>query len=285
MFPTQKEGFHVVIIGVAVIVALFSILGTLGIRERIFPMQKEKYNFGNIKDILGARPVLVHFLTTLLTSIGSGVSTGALVFFFLYALKRPDLFSVTALSYVLGVIVAVLAAPALIRRFGRKVCLLFTLLLSLSGSLVMFLSPTSLPLIFIIVPMLASPAVGMNMVLSYGIQADNMDFIEWKRGYRAEATVASMNSFIVKAAGGVGSAIGAYLLVFYHYVPNAETQAVETIRGFYTINFAIPGIFTLIALLVWIFGYPLTKKITAQMLAELAERRRSSGGAGAEERA
>jgi sugar (glycoside-pentoside-hexuronide) transporter len=277
LFPTQKEGFHAVIIGVTAIVALFSILGTLGIQERIFPMRAEKYNFGNIKDIIGARPVLVHFLTTLLTSIGSGVSTGTLVFFFLYALKRPDLFSVTALSYVLGVSVAVLTAPALIRRFGRKTSLVFTLLLSLSGSLVMFLTPTSLPLIFIIVPMLTSPAVGMSMVLSYGIQADNMDFIEWKHSYRAEATVASMNSFIVKAAGGVGSAIGAYLLVFYHYVPNAETQAAETIRGFYSINFAIPGIFTLVALLVWIIGYPLTKKAHLQMVAELAERRTQAG--------
>ena len=278
LFATKKDGFHAVVIGVAAFVALFSILGTLGIRERIFPMRQEKYKFINIAEILGARPIVVHFLTTLITSIGAGVSTGTLVYFFLYALKRPDLFSVTALSYVLGVIVAVLAAPVLIRRFGRKVCLVFTLLLSLSGSLVMFLTPTTLPLVFIIVPMLASPAVGMNMVLSYGIQADNMDFIEWKRGYRAEAAVASMNSFIIKASQGIGSAVGAYLLAFFHYVPNAETQAAETIRGFYTINFAIPGIFTLVALLVWIFGYPLTKKVTAQMMAELAQLRQQAVG-------
>jgi Na+/melibiose symporter-like transporter len=101
-----------------------------------------------------------------------------------------------------------------------------------------------------------------------------MDYIEWKLGYRAEAAVASMNSFIVKASGGVGSAIGAYLLAYYHYVPNAEIQAEETIRGFYNINFAIPGLFTLISLIVWVMGYPLTKKASQQMLLELSERRR-----------
>jgi Na+/melibiose symporter-like transporter len=143
-----------------------------------------------------------------------------------------------------------------------------------SGFLVMFFIPTSLPWMFVLVYLLISLPGSMSLVLSYGILADNMDYIEWKQGYRAEAVVASINSLSLKAAEGIGSAIGAYLLAYFHYVANAEMQAAETIRGFYTLNFAIPCVFTLIALLIWFFGYPLTKKATAQMMAELAERRK-----------
>jgi GPH family glycoside/pentoside/hexuronide:cation symporter/glucuronide carrier protein len=137
----------------------------------------------------------------------------------------------------------------------------------------MFFTPLTQPYVFIIVAMLTSPGTGMSMILSYAIQADNMDYIEWSRGFRAEGAVASLNSFIVKSGAGIGSAIGAYLLAFYEYVPNAEMQAGATIRGLYNINYALPAVFTLFALLAWIFGYPLTKKLTAQMLAELQEKR------------
>jgi GPH family glycoside/pentoside/hexuronide:cation symporter/glucuronide carrier protein len=91
LFPTKQEGFHILIIGVTVLVVILSVLGTLGIKERIFPMREEKYKLRNIKEILEARPVLILFLEALFTQIGAGVSSGAKIFFFLYALKRPDL--------------------------------------------------------------------------------------------------------------------------------------------------------------------------------------------------
>lgn len=143
----------------------------------------------------------------------------------------------------------------------------------------MFFIPSNLPIMFVIVAMLASPGIEMNSAIYYGIQADNTDYVEWKLGYRADAAVASLNSFITKAAQGIGSAIGAYLLAFYHYYPNAETQTTETIRGLYNINFAIPGMFMLIALLVWSLGYPLTKAVTVQMMSQLSERRQTVNSA------
>jgi len=275
-FPTKREGFHVVVIGVAVIVVALSVFGTLGIKERIFPVRGERYKVKNIKEIFGARPVLILFLENFAWQTGYGVNSGTQVFFFLYVVKRPDLFPLVGASYLLGILVSVVLAPGLIKRFGKKTCLAYALMISLTGSIIMFSIPSNLPIMFVIVAMLASPGIGMNSAIYYGIQADNTDYIEWKWGYRADAAVASLNSFITKAAQGIGSAIGAYLLAFYHYYPNAETQTTETIRGLYNINFAIPAVFMLIALLVWSLGYPLTKKVTAQMMSELAERRQES---------
>lgn len=275
LFPTKGEGFTVVIAAVTATVLFLSVIGTLGIKERIFPVEAKKYSPRNLIEIVTARPVLVLFLQTLVTQIGVGVSSGITVFFFLYALKRPDLFPIGASGYILGIILASIISQRLISRFGKKTCQTAVMAVSLAGSILLFLTPTSMPYAFILVTLLTSPATGMSMILSYGIQADNMDYVEWKLGYRAEAAVASLNSFIVKAAGGVGSAVGAYLLAYYHYVPNAETQAAETIRGFYIINFAIPGLLTLLALIIWVIGYPLTKQTFQQMMVDLAARRNS----------
>ena len=167
----------------------------------------------------------------------------------------------------------------LTRRIGKKTSLTFALWGSLAGSVILFVTSASLPLVFVIVPILLSPAAGLFTLLTPGIQADNTDYIEWQRGYRAEAAVAALASFITKAAGGVGGAIGAYMLAFFQDVPNAEAQAAGTIRGLFYINSAIPPAITLLAHLAWVFGYPLTKQATKQMMAERV-RLRQHGQAG-----
>jgi glycoside/pentoside/hexuronide:cation symporter, GPH family len=88
--------------------------------------------------------------------------------------------------------------------------------------------------------------------------------------------MAAMSSFVLKAAGGIGGAIGAFLLAFYKYVPNAETQSAETIQGLYVINFAIPAVLSLLALLIWAYMYPLTKSLTAQMVDDLGSQRKQA---------
>jgi Na+/melibiose symporter-like transporter len=58
-FPTKQEGYYVLIITVILLVALTSVFGTLGIKERIFPTDKGGYKLKNIKEIFGSRPVLI----------------------------------------------------------------------------------------------------------------------------------------------------------------------------------------------------------------------------------
>jgi len=273
-FPTRRQGYHVVIIIASIFVLTFSIIGTLGIRERIHPLKAEKYPLGDIFKVLGARPVFILFLDTLISSVGGGVSSGIGLFFFIYALNRPDLYTTIVMLSVLGVIIGVIVGPILVKKIGKKTTRLVASLISLTSPLVLFFTPPEMPNIFLLMAFFSVSGVGINMILSYSIQADNMDYVEWKYGFRAEAAVASMQSFIIKAASGIGSAIGAYMLKVINYVPNADVQSPETIQGLYYLNYAIPGILSIIAICVWAFGYPLTKTKRDQMMAELTERRK-----------
>ena len=106
------------------------------------------------------------------------------------------------------------------------------------------------------------------MLFRSSIQADNTDYIEWKKGYRAEGAIASVNSFIIKSGLGVGSAVGAYVLALVNYVPN-QVQTAEVVRGLYWNNFMIPAVLGVIALIVWVTLYPLNKQKTEQMMHEL----------------
>ena len=44
-FPTQRQGYHVLIIAASAFVLVFSIIGTLGIKERVYPVSEEGYQF------------------------------------------------------------------------------------------------------------------------------------------------------------------------------------------------------------------------------------------------
>jgi len=100
-----------------------------------------------------------------------------------------------------------------------------------------------------------------------------MDFIEWKLGFRAEGAVASLQSFIVKAGGGIGSAIAAYSLALINFDEDLIFQTEETISGLFFVNFGIPVIFLVGALLIWTFGYPLNTLVRKKMMDELITQR------------
>jgi sugar (glycoside-pentoside-hexuronide) transporter len=274
-FSSKQQGFHVVIIGATLFVLLFSILGTLGIKERIAPVNTEKYGIRDALKILRARPVSILFLNTLILQIGNGMTQGIVLFFFIYVLKRSDLYPVAGASYIVGTIAAIFLTPIMVRRIGGKSTKSIANILALVGTL--FFVPASQPYVFIAILIVTSPGVGINQILFYGLQADATDYIEWKFGYRAEGVIASVFSFIIKAGLGIGSALGAYFLGIYHYVPN-QTQTAETIQGLYTVNFLIPGLLAVLAVIIWIFGYPLTKKAREKMMIEMVEIRHAKDG-------
>ena len=267
-FPTQSQGYHYLIVFATAFVMIFSILGTLGIKERIYPVKEEKYSFREVVKIIGSKPVFSHFINTLLLQIGNGMMQGTQIFFFTYVLNRPDLFPVTGGSYLLGTFSAVALTPWMARKFGKKATKTYANILSVLGFLVLFFLPADQPFLFILVIFLMAPGMGINQVLVYSIQADNTDYIEWKNGYRAEGAIASVNSFIIKSGLGVGSALGAYVLALVNYVPN-QVQTQQTIRGLYWNNFMIPALLGIVALFVWIRFYPLNKAKTEEMMDEL----------------
>ncbi len=275
-FPTERQGYHWWIIIASTVVIVFSILGTLGIKERVLPIKEEKYSLREIVKILGAKPVLILFLETLLSQIGNAITGAVSLFFFTFALGEPDLFPIVGASVILGTIIGAIVGPKMINKYGKITTKMMAGIISFIGPLISIFIPRDQPYIFVILALLTSPGWGMSSILNYGIQADNMDFIEWKFGFRAEGAVASLQSFIVKAGGGIGSAIAAYSLAFINFNEKLITQTEETIKGLFYITYGIPMIFILGALLIWTFGYPLNTLVRKKMMDDLIKKRTDS---------
>ncbi|MHA1673712.1 MAG: MFS transporter [Promethearchaeota archaeon] len=272
-FPTEQQGYHVWIILASTVVLVLSIIGTLGIKERILPVKEEKYAMGDIIKILGAKPVLILFLETFMVQIGSAVTGAVSLYFLTYVLEKPDLISIMGSSVIIGVLIGAIVGPSMITKYGKKTTKIIAGIISFIGPLISLFIPRDLPYLFVIVTLLTSPGLGISSILNYGIQADNIDFIEWKFGFRAEGAVASLQSFIVKAGSGIGSAITAYALAIINFDVDLVFQTEGTIQGLYFVAYGIPTFFIVGALLIWAFGYPLNPSVRKKMMGDLINQR------------
>ncbi len=272
MFASQQVGYHWLIIFFTAFVLIFSIIGTLGIKERVNPLKKEKYKIRDMFKILGNRAVYTHFLNQLVMMSANGILQGSIIFFLTYVLNRPDLFTFFGVSRVVGTAIAMAILPVMSRKLGKKNTKTIADIVTIAGYLGMFFLPADKPMLFVLVQMIAAPGMGMSGILMYSIQADNTDYVEWKLGHRAEGAVASVNSFIVKAGLGLGSGIGAYILGMIGYVPNA-VQSSDTIQGLYSLNFLIPAVLSVVGMILWVVLYPINKKTNENMLTDLIKTR------------
>ena len=113
---------------------------------------------------------------------------------------------------------------------------------------------------------------GIINTLIFALQADTVEYGEWKSGVRAEGGSYAVLSFTRKAGQGVGGALAAFTIGLGGYVAGAATQnpAAET-----SIRIAAGGLpaAAFLAATAVMLAYPLTEKAFRRLIADLAERR------------
>ena len=112
-------------------------------------------------------------------------------------------------------------------------------------------------------------------MLMWAFITDIIDHTEIKTGERNDATVYGLISFIRKLAQAIGGAMTGYALTFIGYDSLASVQVESVKEGIYTLSTLLPGVSYLIAGLLLMFTYPLTKKVVEENIAKLSKLRAS----------
>ena len=113
---------------------------------------------------------------------------------------------------------------------------------------------------------------GVN-TLMWALEADTVEYGEWRTGVRTEGTTYAMFSFTRKMGQAVGGAAAAYTLGFGGYV--SGKHVVQTDSAIHAVKLAagvVPAAFVVISLAIMAF-YPLTEARFRQIVRETAERR------------
>ena len=255
---SNKQGYINLVLIMTAVIFFFSIIGTMGVKERVKPQMENSYSVKELFKILSQKPVYITFLAVLLYSIGSNIVNAANTYFYTYIFEDLTLASIITLITCVAVFPATMVIGNLIGRFGKKKMYAIGLALAGLTPIIRLLDVRSIPLLIVSV-LIAGIGAGFAAPLNYGIQADNTDYIEVSMGIRAEGAVASLSSFVSKCAMGIGGAIPGYLLQLAGFDSKAAVQNDDVINVIVFCVLILPAIVNVVAIVIFSKGYPITK--------------------------
>ncbi|MGB3955058.1 MAG: glycoside-pentoside-hexuronide (GPH):cation symporter [Brooklawnia sp.] len=176
------------------------------------------------------------------------------------------------LAQAVGTVLVASLVPGITVRFGkRKGYVGAAAVAILAFVLIYFVPPGSLPMAVVAWFVFGFGTGGTN-ALMFSMQADTVDYGEWKTGVRSEGGSYSILSFIRKCGQGIGGLVGAAVIGAFGYAAGSPTQSPEAMQGIRIACGAAPAVFAVLATLVML-RYPLTTETHRQLVEELNERR------------
>ena len=173
--------------------------------------------------------------------------------------------------------------PRVVASVGKRTGYLIAAGLSVVGGIGVFLAPARLPIVAMAFWTVAGIGIALVNTLMWALEADTVEYGEWKSGIRTEGATYAIFSFTRKAGQALGGAAAAYALSIGGYVAKAPEQPHAALTAIRAAAGAVPAGFALVAALV-MFTYPLTETAFSQLVADVRGRRdaavRGHGSAG-----
>jgi glucuronide carrier protein len=171
--------------------------------------------------------------------------------------------------------------PKLVDRFGKSRLFQWCGLLTILGGLGIFFVPTGAlapALLFLAIKGFGAAFIN---TLMFGLEADTVEYCEWKTGKRSEGATYALFSFTRKITQSIGGAVGAAALAFGGYisatkaVPN-PVQPESAILAIRIVMGLLPMAAALIAMAIF-SRYPLTDERFREIRDETELRKQQQG--------
>ncbi|HEX6541764.1 MAG TPA: glycoside-pentoside-hexuronide (GPH):cation symporter [Ktedonobacterales bacterium] len=218
------------------------------------------------------QPLIVLCLSCLLFLTGMFTLQTVAVFYAVNVLGNANLYIVMTVVGTVAMIFASMLVPSVAVAMGKKRAYILGCAISVVAGVALALAPSSTPAIGITCYGILSIGLGLVNTLIFAMQADTVEYGEWRTGVRGEASVYSVLSFTRKAGQGVGGAAASFTLGLGGYVSTTVRQPPEAIAAIKIAAGIIPAAAILIGGLIML-GYPLTENVFRRIVREIAARR------------
>ena len=247
--------------------------------EEVVQQKKQSLPFADsLRAIKGNWPWIIIFASSLFFWIAFIARVSVAPYFFEYTLHRKDLIPLAfALDFIS--LATVFCLPFFCKWTSKRNVWIFGLLGMVVGQLIVYLGvQNNLSVAWIMsgwtFGFLAS---GMAMAMPFSILSDSVDYGEWKTGIRAAGFLTAIGAaFCLKAGAGLGSAVPAWILDWYHYAPPVHqvpvTQTPQALFGIELGFIWLPIIGFALAIIPVLF-YKKYELLEPQIHADLEARR------------
>ena len=218
------------------------------------------------------RPLALLCLSTLLFLTGMFSLTAVAVFYARDVLGNADYYIVMTAVQTFAMVGAAALVPFAVATVGKKLAYVIAGTIGAVSAVGFALAPASVPALGIACYGVLGIGFGAINALIFALQADTVEYGEWKSGVRAEGASYAVLSFTRKAGQGIGGAAAAYTIGIGGYVSGAANQTDAAVASIRVAAGLVPAVAVTAAAAV-MAAYPLTERAFRVAVAQLAERR------------
>ena len=222
------------------------------------------------------RPLVWLCLGSLAFLTGLTALSTLAVYYATYVLGKPSFIAWNILAQTAGTLVMALFIPWVVRRVGKRAGYVFLSAVGVIAGVALAYVPATVPALAVGCFFLLGVGAGGVNTIMWALEADTVEYGEWKSGVRTEGTTYALFSFTRKMGQSLGGAAGAYALGFVAFNSAAAKhgirQTAAAVHGIQLYTGLLAAGFFLLSLLIMAF-YPLTDKVFRQVVAEITARR------------
>ncbi|MCH4172242.1 MAG: MFS transporter [Lactobacillus sp.] len=271
-FSTPKTGYLLTVVIFATAGVISQLLCYKGTKERIVnhtPRQKGD-GLKSLKGLVHNKPFLILSVFTILSIGAMFLKIGIQLYYFQYVLGQEGLVSLVSVLSAVAIIPAVVLATPLVRRIGKKnVALIGTFGFVIAETVNYFFTGHAVTS-YLVVNTISYMFLGFSNTVAFAFVNDVIDYGEAQTGIRSEGIIYSGYSFVRKISQGIAGFVPGFALSMTGYVAN-RTQSSATLAGISAVYFLIPAVASIIAVVIFYFGYDLTDKKHDAIVASLAQ--------------
>jgi len=273
--PMAKKAWFIFAIAIVLITWAFLCFTVFGVKENRAIVNKQENT--SLKEMFGVLfkndQLMFTAISMALFMIGYCTTTSFGVYFFKYAFKNEGMYSIFAGVLGISQLAALVVFPFFSKRHTRKQLYAAATLLVVLGYIVFFFAPMNM-IVIGIAGMLIFVGQAFIQLLMLMFLTDTIEYGQLKLGKRNESITFSVQPFINKIGGALGSGIVAVTLVLSG-INSAATPDDVTASGLLMMKLAML-IFPLISIvagyLVYRFKFKIDKEMFDKIVIELGER-------------
>ncbi|MEI5989374.1 hypothetical protein A5881_000862 [Enterococcus termitis] len=265
------------IVGFRLVMAIFGIIGCglffftfFNVRE-LPVVSTEKISLKNVLSSLRKnKPWLIFALNILFMWTGFFIQTSALVYYFAVVVKSQGLSITVATIMSIVPMFANFLVPMIAKRLGKRNLYISASLVQLFGLLIMLIAGVDHAVI-LVGAFISAIGYGMKESIYFSMQADPVDYGEWKTGLNVSGSLSAINGFLGKVAQALAGGIAGAFLAWGNYRPGVAVQSSQAIVAIKAMYLYIPMILIVCSVVTMLF-YQLDR-IYPEIKRELEEQR------------
>lgn len=229
-----------------------------------------KQSFATLKS---NRPLLMLCVSSFIFLTGMLALSTVQLYYLRDVLHALPLYAVVSIAQIIMTFGLAAFMPRIVRTWGKRTGYIVGGIIMAIGGAVMFFSPADVVWLGFTGLLLAQLGIVLVNMLVWTLEADTVEYGEWKTGVRSEGIIYALFSFTRKTGQAVGGALAAFALSWGGYAAGAAEQTAQAELGIRAGAGLIPLVCSILAIAI-MFWYPLTDARHRAIVAEIAARRK-----------